>query len=540
MSEPSKSPSEGRRNEAILGPFTFRDLTLFGGVLVTFVGSLLPLWALGYGTMWNSTSLFFIGVGFLVPAAAAALFAWRRLEPTRSLRVGSLSVDQFASVAAVLCASFYFVFAVTTLSPGGLVGLLGGLAMLAATTLARVIPQFAGDFDGRAEVPAHIVARDAVAPVRRPKPVEASIGNGGENAGAAGGGNGGAKAGEKAGPLAGAMAGFADMKARLAGGKASASRPGSEGSEEAGFGGRTAVAPVVGAGAVGAGALSAGAWAGHADDAAWGRPEEPSGTSTSGTAKSSEAVGSAGLLDAGQPTEIGAADLLAPAADEPFGAEDEQHARQGSGAAADAAGTGSRGTLGAVSAGDAAALEATEAHLAAREDGGTTLSDAFASPHPMRPADDNQGRAGVEGSTAAMSTIGDADGEVYGAPESFADNATGPRGESEAASEAENTAGPATAVFPASSGRDAQPQAPTDHGDIGATRPYEEPGQSEAFWFAVSQARSAVDPSTGRPVFSLHPGQWILALQDRGHEFVVQSPDGRIGILRELSGIERG
>ena len=30
-----------------------------------------------------------------------------------------------------------------------------------------------------------------------------------------------------------------------------------------------------------------------------------------------------------------------------------------------------------------------------------------------------------------------------------------------------------------------------------------------------------------------------LALHDRGQEFVVQSPDGRVGVLRDLSGIER-
>jgi hypothetical protein len=76
--------------------------------------------------------------------------------------------------------------------------------------------------------------------------------------------------------------------------------------------------------------------------------------------------------------------------------------------------------------------------------------------------------------------------------------------------------------------------------DIGATRPYEDDGaRYEAFWFAVSQPRTAVDASTGQPLFNLEPGQWILALQDRGQEFVVQSPDGRVGVLRDLSGIER-
>jgi hypothetical protein len=74
-----------------------------------------------------------------------------------------------------------------------------------------------------------------------------------------------------------------------------------------------------------------------------------------------------------------------------------------------------------------------------------------------------------------------------------------------------------------------------------ATRSFEEPEpEYEAFWFAVNHARAALDPESGLPLFTLEPGQWILALQDRGDEFLVQSQDGRIGVLRDLSGIERG
>ncbi len=31
-----------------------------------------------------------------------------------------------------------------------------------------------------------------------------------------------------------------------------------------------------------------------------------------------------------------------------------------------------------------------------------------------------------------------------------------------------------------------------------------------------------------------------MALEDRGHEFLVQDTDGKLGVLRELSNIERG
>jgi len=62
----------------------------------------------------------------------------------------------------------------------------------------------------------------------------------------------------------------------------------------------------------------------------------------------------------------------------------------------------------------------------------------------------------------------------------------------------------------------------------------------EAFWFAVAQHRTAFDPRTGAPAFVIEPGGWVLALEDRGHEFLVQHTDGRLGVLRDLSNIERG
>jgi len=47
-------------------------------------------------------------------------------------------------------------------------------------------------------------------------------------------------------------------------------------------------------------------------------------------------------------------------------------------------------------------------------------------------------------------------------------------------------------------------------------------------------------PQTGAPAFVIEPGGWVLALEDRGHEFLVQHTDGRVGVLRDLSNIERG
>ncbi|MGP5164194.1 hypothetical protein ACTXK2_08685 [Arthrobacter rhombi] len=62
---------------------------------------------------------------------------------------------------------------------------------------------------------------------------------------------------------------------------------------------------------------------------------------------------------------------------------------------------------------------------------------------------------------------------------------------------------------------------------------------STAFWFAVPDSRTAVNEATGRNSFVLEPGEWILALEDRGYEFLVQTSDGAVGVLRDLSRIER-
>lgn len=61
----------------------------------------------------------------------------------------------------------------------------------------------------------------------------------------------------------------------------------------------------------------------------------------------------------------------------------------------------------------------------------------------------------------------------------------------------------------------------------------------QAFWFAVPDRRTAVNEATGRNAFVLEPGEWVLALEDRGYEFLVQHADGSVGVLRDLGRIER-
>ena len=157
-----------KKNEAVLGPFTIRDLTVFGSTLLLFIASLIPMFAVAYN-LWNLGSLFFLGLGIVLPLIVTALFVARRLSPATRIRIGSLSIDQFASVVASFTLAFFFLAAAGAFVPSMLIAILGAAGLFAATVLARWIPFFAGDFQGREETPAHVVAREAVAPVQKPR-----------------------------------------------------------------------------------------------------------------------------------------------------------------------------------------------------------------------------------------------------------------------------------------------------------------------------------------------------------------------------------
>ncbi len=156
-------------SEAFLGPFTLREVVFGGGVALAFIGTLLPFinGLVRYANFWNSMPLFFIGIGILLPVIALALLAGRRLG-SPGLRVGSLSVDQFASVTAVLAATYFFLQTVTIFQIGPLLALIGSLAMLAATVAGPFLPVIKNDFVDRPEVAAHTAARPITA--ARPRP----------------------------------------------------------------------------------------------------------------------------------------------------------------------------------------------------------------------------------------------------------------------------------------------------------------------------------------------------------------------------------
>ncbi|MFJ6078757.1 hypothetical protein ACIQC0_10695 [Pseudarthrobacter sp. NPDC092419] len=383
--------------QAVLGPFTVRDLAVFAATLILFAASLLPLFG-GRYNLWNLNNQFFLGLGIILPLTVSALFAARRLAPQTKIRIGSLSIDQFASVTASFGLAFFFLATAAAFSASFLVGLIGAVVLFAATVLGRFLPYLSADFQGRAEVPAHVVAREAAVPLRKPRPP---------------------KAPRPATAGAGAGAGKSPLGGRLLGGHTA---------------GSSAVKP---------GAPAAG-----------------------GAATGSAAAGAS----------------AAPVSTAP---EVFEWTAQG------------------------AQLPATQATAVVR---------------PANAPAEEQTQLGDAVAPAAAPEAAHDGGAQQGAP---------------AAQAAPRAAEPPTATA-------VHPQVRTEQ-QIGATvDPASRPDDSgeqpvpEAFWFAVAQHRTAVDPETGAPAFVIEPGGWVLALEDRGHEFLVQHTDGRLGVLRDLSNIERG
>jgi len=401
-----------RNNEAVLGPFTVRDLTVFGSTLVLFIASLIPMFATRYN-LWNLGSLFFLGLGILLPLIVAALFVARRVSPGTKIRIGSLSIDQFASVVASFSLAFFFLATAGAFVPSLLLGLVGALGLFTATVLARLIPSLAGDFLRRPETPAHVVAREAVEPVRKPRAPKAP------------------KAASEAKTAKDGSSPLAGWAKRMVPGKP----------------------------------------AGHTEEA----PQTHDAHGAQGVSAGAAAGTAAG-------TAAGAAAYARPAAAEP----------------------------------------ATQAHGVVPSAAPTPAADA------APPAGEQ-----TQAATAPAATGPAATGPAASAEETQA--AGVPTAASAHAPSAASHETP-TALTP-----QVRSQEPIGATVDPASRPESEAAPVyEAFWFAVAQPRTAVDERTGAPAFVVEPGGWVLALEDRGHEFLVQHTDGRVGVLRDLSNIERG
>ncbi|MET9381579.1 hypothetical protein ABZY09_10890 [Streptomyces sp. NPDC002928] len=88
------------------------------------------------------------------------------------------------------------------------------------------------------------------------------------------------------------------------------------------------------------------------------------------------------------------------------------------------------------------------------------------------------------------------------------------------------------------SGQPPQPQAPQP---TQAQQPAPPAGDFSPFWFAVPVPRPLfAEDGSPTPIAELAPGTWYLAVEQNGPALVAQTQDGRRGVLRDTSGIQRG
>ena len=170
-----------------VGPFTIREVALLGVWLAAFVVSFFPVYTEVVGrAIGGGLSVWMMGLDWIltigVPTAAVFLVVLRRFSPQGIRRVGSLGIDQFASVAFSVSATVWLVALwhniAVVISDGVWVRtwvvwvefflMLAGVVL---TVVAPLIPVLAEDFRGRPETPAHRNARPVRAvPPRPPRP----------------------------------------------------------------------------------------------------------------------------------------------------------------------------------------------------------------------------------------------------------------------------------------------------------------------------------------------------------------------------------
>ncbi|WP_372492588.1 hypothetical protein [Microbacterium kunmingense] len=172
-----------------VGPFSLREVIIGGVWLVAFIVSFFSFSTVQFSSVWTTGLWWILTIG--TPTAAVFLLALRRLSPEGIRRVGSLGIDQFASVAFTVSAVIWLHLIWETVA----IVIAGGpwlrgwviwvefflmLAGVVLTVFAPLIPALAEDFQDRREIVAHRFARPArpVAPrpraPRPPKPAPAA------------------------------------------------------------------------------------------------------------------------------------------------------------------------------------------------------------------------------------------------------------------------------------------------------------------------------------------------------------------------------
>lgn len=159
----------------ILG-FTLRELLIVGVWAVIFATSFFPVgWS---PALWSAGIAWILPLG--VPTAAVFLIVLRRFSPEGIRRVGSLGIDQFASVAFSVAAVWWAQLLWEYFSSALLTGvyltiwvpwvqLIGMLGLVVLTVFAPLIPELRDDFHGRLVTLAHRNANPVRPVIARPR-----------------------------------------------------------------------------------------------------------------------------------------------------------------------------------------------------------------------------------------------------------------------------------------------------------------------------------------------------------------------------------
>ncbi|WP_434811623.1 hypothetical protein [Microbacterium sp. bgisy189] len=169
-----------------IGPFSVREVAIGAVWVVAFVVSFFPIYGL-FGE--GGTSVWARGIDWMLtigaPTVAVFLLALRRLSPQGIRRVGSLGIDQFASVAFSIASILWLGLLVGSfVTVGGRSVILATwvvwvefilmLAGVMLTVFASLFPTIREDFQHRTETVAHRSARPARPVVARPTPEPAA------------------------------------------------------------------------------------------------------------------------------------------------------------------------------------------------------------------------------------------------------------------------------------------------------------------------------------------------------------------------------
>lgn len=465
-----------------IGPFTLREVIFLGLSFVLFLVSFLPAVAaegIDYNNLWSG---FWGAVPLvLLVVVAAVLVALRRFVPTTSWRVGSLSVDQFASVVVIITSISYLVamiliaqvssafddafggFIRLGIAPGTafIIGFFISLGLLAVTTFAPFIPAFRTDFTTRPETAAHVTARTVIAVPRRPV----------------------APAAQAAYPVAPQPGGFAQTGVQQPYQPQGYAQTGAP-LAQSGYAAQ-AQTPLQDPAATPASAPGYG----QPQAAQTGYSETPSYQAQAAPAPAQEAPPAQDAVTAQDvlPTEDASPvqapeSEVAPAYQAPFVAS------------------------------------AIDEDTVVRVDRTQFAEQYQAEQNLVEPLETEAQAADLSGTAAHDAAVQDAAVQDAAVAEAAVAEAEVAQTPAEPAAEHPVAAAPAAEEsLPAPAAQSTQP-----------------------FWVLAPEARDVIDADSGESVFQIGPTAWALAVEDRGAELVIRHDDGRLGVLSNIDNLLRG